>query len=175
MSTAEAKILEARAIQYRDYPAELKAAVIAAIEANGGNVLATARLFNLPRDTVNYWWNKSDRFRFVEIEQISRTNLADKLENIAHSTADSLSAHDLSIVSFRDKGAVLNAVIGNMQLLRGEPTTISATTSTDEDRKSKVSEMLARIEARAIDVTPADPKQIEGKSGSCVQQLSGHK
>ena len=122
MST-EAKTLESRT-QYRDYPEQLKATVINAIERNGGNVLATARLFNLPRDTVNYWWYHSDRF--VEIKHASGQNLADKLENLAHSAADSMAEHDLNIVSFADKARAMGIVIDKMQLLRGQPTTINA-------------------------------------------------
>lgn len=123
MSTSEVKILEARSEQYRDYPEELKASVIAAIEANGCNVLATSKLFNIPRDTVNYWWRHSDRF--VEIKQVSAGNLADKLENISHSAADSLADHDLSVVSARDKAAIISTMAATTQLLRGLPTSIS--------------------------------------------------
>lgn len=122
MSIAELKVLESRSLAYRDYPEELKASVIAAIEANGGNVMATAKLFNLPRDTVNYWWHHSDRY--VEVKHASGENLADKLENIAHNTADSIAEHDLSIVALRDKAAVLAVVVDRMQLLRGAPTSI---------------------------------------------------
>lgn len=122
MST-EIAVLEHRARTYRDYPEDLKAAVINAIEANGGNVLATSRLFNLPRDTVNYWWHNSERF--VGIQQASGECLADKLEHIAHSYADSLAAHDQSLVTARDKASIIGTTIDKMQLLRGQPTSIT--------------------------------------------------
>lgn len=122
MST-EVAVLQQRATTYRDYPEELKAAVISAIQANGGNVLATARLFNVPRDTVNYWWNNSERF--AEIQQTSALSLADKLESIAHSNVDSLATHDLAIVPYSDKARALGVIIDKMQLLRGEPTSIT--------------------------------------------------
>ena len=129
MST-EALELAATAKAYRDYPEELKAAVIAAIEQNGGNVLATSKLFNIPRDTVNYWWNHSERF--VELQHASSLNLADKLENLAHSTTDSLTGHDLSLVTFADKARSLGVIIDKMQLLRGQPTEITATVERQE-------------------------------------------
>lgn len=155
MSTSETKVLEARSAAYRDYPEELKASVIAAIKANNGNVLATSRLFNLPRDTVNYWWRHSERF--VELEQTSKLNLADKLEQIAHNTTDSLADHDLSIVSYRDKASSLAVIIDRMQLLRGEPTTIAGVS--EADRQLRLAELLVRLESRGpagmvIDVTP---------------------
>jgi len=150
------KGITTRALTYRDYPEELKAAVIAAIKANGGNVLATSKLFNIPRDTVNYWWRNSDRF--VEIEQTSAGNLADKLENIAHQAADSIADHDLSIVSYRDKGAVLSTVIDKMQLLRGLPTLISADIERQELVVILQSALAAGLEREAIDVTPEPEK-----------------
>jgi transposase-like protein len=122
MST-EASTLERRAITYRDYPEELKASIIAAIEANGGQIRPTARLFNLPYDTVHYWWTHSERFR--QIQSPSATNLAAKLENIAHQYTDSLAEHDMALVTARDKAAIVSNTIDKMQLLRGEPTSIT--------------------------------------------------
>lgn len=130
MSTAEAKILESRAITYQDYPKEFKASIIAAIEANDGNVSATAKLFNISRDTAYYWWRNSERYR--EIQTPSALSLADKLENIAHGAADSIAEHDLSIVSYRDKAAVLSVAVDKMQLLRGLPTNITESVERQE-------------------------------------------
>ena len=146
MST-EAVELAIRRTQYRDYPEELKAAVIAAIENNGGNVLATSKLFNLPRDTVNYWWNNSDRF--VEIKQTSSLNLADKFENVANSYIDSLSTHDQSIVTAKDKAQIAQIAVQNMQLLRGLPTAI-----TENVERHDVAIILQSALSEAIDVTP---------------------
>jgi len=148
MST-EAAQLAVRAQSYRDYPVELKAAVINAIEQNGGNVLATSKLFNLPPDTVRYWWANSDRFR--EIQVTSSSNLADKLENIAHDFTDSLSTHDLQFVTARDKAGVLSVVIDKMQLLRGLPTAI-----TENVERHDVAIILQSALSEAIDVSPQD-------------------
>lgn len=151
MSSAEARVLEARALQYLDHSLEFKASIIAAIEANGGNVSATAKLFNISRDTAYYWWRNSDRY--CEIQTPCALNLADKLENIAHNTADSIADHDLSIVSYRDKGAVLSTVIDKMQLLRGLPTNI-----TENIERQELTVILAGALESAIDVTPEQPE-----------------
>ncbi|SRR5713101_2642305 len=157
---SEATTLAVRAQSYRDYPVELKAAVIAAIEQNGGNVLATSKLFNLPPDTVRYWWANSDRFR--EIQVTSSICLADKLENVAHSYVDSLASHDLSIVTARDKASVAAIAIDKMQLLRGEPTSIPGLS--EQDRALRLAELLERVQGRVIDVTPAEETDIQLKS-----------
>jgi hypothetical protein len=134
---------------YRDYPIELKAAVIAAIEQNGGNVLATSKLFNLPRDTVNYWWQHSERF--VELKQTSSLCLADKLEAVAHNYIDSLAVHDLRLVTARDKASVAQIAIQNMQLLRGQPTSI-----TENIERNDLTVVLASALDGVIDVTPEE-------------------
>lgn len=154
--SAELLTLEKRAASYRDYPVELKAAVIAAIEQNGGNVLATSKLFNLPRDTVNYWWQHSERY--VELKQTSSLCLADKLESVAHNYVDSLADHDLQLVTARDKASVAQIAIQNMQLLRGQPTNISENIERNELTivlQSALSEVVETSESPGfIDVTP---------------------
>lgn len=151
MSTEEAASLEQRVKPYRDYPEELKASIIAAVHANGGNVLATSKLFNIPRDTVNYWWKHSDRF--VDLQQPSAKNLADKLESIAHDTADSLADHDLSLVTARDKASVISVMVDKMQLLRGQPTNITESVERQELTVILQSALSSGMED-VIDVTP---------------------
>lgn len=146
MST-EAATLVKRSETYRDYPPELKASIITAIENNGGNVRQTAQLFGIPTDTVYYWWKNSDRFR--EIQVPSTFTLADKLESIAHQQADSIAAHDLSIVAIADKARVLAVTIDKMQLLRGQPTSISVNLGRDD-----IDSFLASSLSDIIDVTP---------------------
>jgi len=148
MATETAQ-LEIRRAQYRDYPEDLKAAVIAAIENNGGNVLATSKLFNLPRDTVNYWWKHSDRF--VEVKQASSANLADKYEQLAHSYVESLSEHDQSLVTARDKIYIASTATQMTQLLRGEPTAIVG-----QVERTDVTVILQSALSDAIDITPTD-------------------
>ncbi len=150
--SAEVKILEKRAESYRDYPIELKASVIAAIEANGGNVLATSKLFNLPRDTVNYWWNHAERF--VEVKHASSQSLADQCEGIARNLAESISGHDLSIVPLHHKASAFGVIVDRMQLLRGQPTSITVDLERTELTVILQSSLSAGLEAIDIESEP---------------------
>lgn len=155
MRPPEAKILELRsAITYQDYSEGFKASIIAAVEANNGNVSATAKLFNISRDTVYYWWRRSARY--CEIQAPSSISLADKLENIAHSTADSIAEHDLSIVTLADKGRLLGVVVPQMQLLRGLPTAITADLERTELTVILQSSLSAGLETVVNGLEPAD-------------------
>jgi transposase-like protein len=143
--SAEVATLEQRTAPYRTYPPEVKASIIAAIENNGGNVAKTAKLFCLPEDTVRYWWHNSDRYR--EVQGASGLGLADKLEVLAHANVDSLAAHDLSIVSYADKARGLGVIIDKMQLLRGQPTSI-----TENIERQELTLTLQQSLAGVIDV-----------------------
>lgn len=155
MSAAEVQTLTARAsTTYQDYSEDYKASIVAAVEANNGNVSATAKLFNISRDTVYYWWRNSARY--CEIQTPSALNLADKLENLAHQTADSLAEHDFSIVAARDKASVMAVAIDKMQLLRGQPTEI-----VERVDASRVLVLMADALAPAIDVGEAAEEECE--------------
>ena len=161
MSAAEVKILESRAQSYRDYPIELKASAVAAVEANGGNVTATAKLFaNIPYDTLYYWWKNSDRY--FEIKNASSLHLVDKLDNIVHKTADSLAEHDLSIVSAKDKASIISSLTTTTQLLKGLPTSITQDTQR--------SELLIVMQSAMESIEPegfieAESKQLPDNAG----------
>jgi len=161
MST-EAAILERRAIQYRDYPEEKKAEALLAYEANSFNVSQTARQLGIPRQTLDYWIKDAERF--AEIQKGKRGILADRLENIAYSLVDSIDSHDLSIVPLQNKATSLAIAIDKMQLLRGQPTSISQSVISEEERQVKMAEIFSRLEARAIEAQtePVSPvAQIE--------------
>lgn len=130
MST-EAAQLEIRRAQYRSYPEETKAALVAAIEANAGNVHATAKLFDIPHDTAYYWWYNSDRYSEFQ-KRVGQRSLADGIEEIATKAKDSLLDHDFSIVTARDKAAILSVAVDKMQLLRGLPTSITESVERQE-------------------------------------------
>jgi transposase-like protein len=146
--SVEAAQLEIRRAQYRSYPEETKAALVAAIEANNGNVHATAKLFDVPHDTAYYWWYNSDRYSEFQ-KRVGKLSLADGIELIAEKAKDSLIEHDFSIVTARDKAAILSVAVDKMQLLRGQPTSI-----TESLDRQELTLVLQSALDEAIDVTP---------------------
>lgn len=150
MSTAEAKVLESRALTgYQDYSPERKAEVIALVDANNGNVKQTALDTGIAHQTIRYWLTQADRYS--QFQNAKRGDLGDKMEFLAHNLADSIAEHDLSIVSLAHKATAMGIVIDKMQLLRGLPTAISGSAQTDEERNTAKQALFAAIEARAIE------------------------
>lgn len=148
MST-EAATLERRAVTYRDWPADKKAEAIAAYETNG-SLKQTARLLNIPAQTLRYWIESSDRYR-NDFRPQQTADLVSKLEFNAHNLADSIAEHDLSIVPLAAKATALGIVIDKMQLLKGLPTSI-----TEQVERTDVTIILQSALADAIDITPED-------------------
>lgn len=147
--TSERAILQARA--YADYSAERKAEILALVTAHGGNVAQVARLTQIPHQTIRRWVEASDRYSALQTEK--QIDLAQKLENNAHKLANSIADHDLSIVPLASKATALGIMVDKMQLLRGEPTSITANVERQELTVTLRS-ALSELTEDAIDVTP---------------------
>lgn len=152
---SEPAILRARAAAYKDYSAERKAEVLALVTAHNGNVAQVSRLTEIPDQTIRGWLEQADRYREVRSEK--QSDLAQKLENNAHRLANSIADHDLSIVPLASKATALGIMVDKMQLLRGEPTSITANVDRQELSVTLHSALgeLDQADAREpIDVTP---------------------
>jgi transposase-like protein len=65
------------------YSDEEKAACLAALSANGGNIAKTAREVGVPRDTLRRWARGQVHPRVVQMHHEKKEPLADLLEGIA--------------------------------------------------------------------------------------------
>lgn len=154
---SERAILTARA--YQDYSAERKAEVLALITAHGGNVAQVANLTGIAHQTIRRWVAAADRYSTLQTEK--QIDLAQKLENNAHKLANSIGEHDLSIVPLASKATALGIMVDKMQLLRGEPTSITANVDRQElsvTLYSALGELGEAAPSAAIDVT-AEPEE----------------
>lgn len=107
---------------YRDYSLDIKAQAIALLKANDGNVGRTARELNIPDDTVRYWLNNPS---LAEIHTQKRLELSDLAESNAYKLGLSINSLDLSDVSLSQQATAFGIMVDKMQLLRGQPTSIS--------------------------------------------------
>lgn len=151
------QVLEARApVTYQDYSVERKAEVLALVQANGGNVKRTADQTGIHHATIQYWIANPNRL--AGIQQHKVVELAEKLENIANQCADLLPAM-LPAASVREVVGAMGQSIEKMQLLRGEPTSITGSAVSEEERQAKLNGIFERIQARAVDAAPAEAEQ----------------
>jgi len=115
---------------------ETKAAALALLRANGGNVKQTARNIaqttgiNIPSQTLRHWAHNEETSAPEEMREAANEALASVFENATIKFAvllcnDEVIAH-MAATAPRDLATSAKVTIEAMQLLRGKPTTITA-------------------------------------------------
>jgi hypothetical protein len=110
----------------RQYSDEDKAAALATLDMNGGNLSKTAKKFGIAISTLQSWRDgRGTNTSVTNMRNVKKGELADKLEQVAHAYTD----HLLSPVTINDTGAkdaavTVGTAIDKMRLLRGLPTEI---------------------------------------------------
>jgi transposase-like protein len=109
----------------RTYSDEEKAAALACYDACAGNMAEAARRSGVPRVTLLEWVRGRVSDGVSDIRQQKRESLADVCERLAHKLAGvaDKKAEDLS---GKDAMVAAGIAIDKMQLLRGQPTAITA-------------------------------------------------
>ena len=139
--------------------------MLALIQAHDGNVLQVANLTGIAHQTIRRWLDQADRYSALRNEK--SIDLAKKLEDNAHRLADSIADHDLSIVPLQSKATALGIMVEKMQLLRGEPTSITANVDRQElsvTLNVALAELGEADQQPAIDVTPEAPGHNDASS-----------
>ena len=109
----------------RSYSDDERAAVLAAVTANGGDCEETAGQFGLPARTVRAWASGERHPEARAMSEAVRQPLADRLEEVARRITDAIDDPDrLREATLKDLTAALDTVIEKHRLLRGEPTSI---------------------------------------------------
>lgn len=130
------------------YTEEEKAAALAALDANGGNLLRTARELNIPESTLRQWRNGEGINQSVsKLREQKSAELAAKMGEIIGQILDVLPGK-LEKASARDLAVSLGILIDKKQLLEGQPTQITQ----DRDAiKAAVQALVERIFQRAVE------------------------
>lgn len=129
-----------------DYSDAFKAEALAALNANGGNVMRTANELDIPRKTLEGWRDGvGTRALSADDRHQKRGDLADRLEVIAWKLVDGIEEADISKASLVQKTTAFGILCDKMRLLRGEATSIH------EDRK--VEEIRGRLESKLLAAT----------------------
>lgn len=74
----------------RHYSDNDRAVALATLDANEGNVRKTARITGIPHKTLDEWAKGRINADCAEIRTEKRKDLADRLEDLAHSLVDLL-------------------------------------------------------------------------------------
>ena len=130
----------------RQYTDEERAAALAALQANGGNLSLTARQVSVPRMTLATWAKEQPaRQALTSTRQEKRACLADRLEELAHTLID-LMPERAAEAPANQLAISLAIAIDKMRLLREQPTAIVDERLTDEERADRILSLMARGE-----------------------------
>lgn len=133
----------------RRYSDDERAAAVAAVAANGGNVERTAELLGIPESTLRQWVKGDRHPEAAVMSDGKKGELADRLEAIAWKLADAIPGK-IPATGLQQLATTLGIVVDKMQLLRNRPTTINrAERATDDDLGSLTDDELERRLAEA--------------------------
>ncbi len=139
---------------YRHYSDDRKAEILAAVDANGGNVKDTADQLGIPSQTIDYWKQGHVHADVLKIRDEKHLPLADRLEALAHQLVDVLpdKIPDASLVQAATAMAI---AIDKMRLLREQPTSIPGKAElSDDELFTRLRRLAERVKQRTT--TPVD-------------------
>ena len=127
-----------------DYSDKFKAEALAVLEGNAGNTLRTSRELNIPESTLRSWKNGSGtRALSADLRDQKRTELADRLTDIAWNIVNSINDGDISKANLVQKSTAFGILLDKMRLLSNEATQISEVRAADGVRERIREKLLA--------------------------------
>jgi hypothetical protein len=108
--------------QRRNYSDEDRANALAALDANGGNLMRTARQLGTPRKTLAEWARGRVPAAVADLRHQKRGDLADRLEAVAHELLDALPAK-IKDAPLNQLAVALGILIDKLILLRRQSAT----------------------------------------------------
>lgn len=151
MKTSSKKPAKRRKRQYSD---EEKAAVLANLDANGGNVAQTARAADVPRQTLESWKEGVGiNADVLNIQHVKKDELRD-LHKLIAVKALGLLQTKLTDCSAAQLSTIAAISTEKMLLLDGQPTAITETqTLTTAEREQIKRDLRQRLQPERADVT----------------------
>lgn len=115
----------------RQYGDRQRATVLAVLEAQDGNIAATVRITGVPYKTISDWRDSlSNDPEIASYREESKQSLSLKLENLAHKLVDA-APKKIRKASLAQVATAFDLSIKNLQLINGQPTSITEERSFD--------------------------------------------
>lgn len=109
---------------YRSYSLEEKASALLSVDANDGNIAATALELDIPYRTLYQWANDQKTRTHPEVVRIQnekRIPLSNRLEQIVHLIAEGMDDPDkIARAPLNQLSVAMGVLIDKIRLLRGE-------------------------------------------------------
>jgi hypothetical protein len=129
--------------QRHGYTDSARADALAALAANGGNFTRTAAQLGIPRRTLQHWAKGECAPQVRELAQQKKGPLADAFEELARELLGGMTPEKMAAATLQQLATAAGIAVDKMQLLRGQPTTI--TEMTDEERDAQIRKLGAEL------------------------------
>lgn len=134
------------------YTSDDRAATLAALESNGGNLARTSRETGVARDTIKRWRDEESPEKNASVNRRmpeARATLSERLREFVDA-ALTVAPTKLNDANLRDVFTSVGIAIDKLQLLEGKPTSIDEVRDalSDDDRAARVAALLDRARAR---------------------------
>lgn len=133
------------------YTDDDRAAALAALEANNGNVARTSRETGVGRATLNRWASETGHRKEAADARLpeARASIADRLEAFIHQALD-VAPDKLADADMNALFRAIGISADKIQLLRNRPTSIDEVRDglSDDERAERVAALLDRARAR---------------------------
>lgn len=137
---------------YRDYSVQDKAAALAWLEANGGNVLKTSKELEVPQQTLRDWRDgKHIDAEINEKRDEKKRELGELFEECCRLYLQrAMDAGAIDDTKGKDAVIAAATAFDKHQLTKGGPTSINKdiTTLTEAEKQAKIEEIMERGRAR---------------------------
>lgn len=143
----------------RKYSDHDRAAALAALDANGGNVFKTSKQLSIPRATLQEWAAGRVNDDVPELRHEKKQELSERLDEIAHKILDVL-PKKLAEATAPQLATALGIVIDKKQLLTGEATSRNEVKVDLDGTKERLARLVNRHASDGT--TPDDSEQPDG-------------
>ena len=148
----------------RQYSDEERANALAALAANGGNINRTAKQLGIPEKTLSNWANGKRHPESAQMGERKKGDMSDALEALAWKLLDAW-PKKIAKATLAQLATATGIAIDKMRLLREPSTAIAGGEMTDEERLSRLRELVERAKRRRLGLSDADGAGGVGSTG----------
>jgi transposase-like protein len=132
-------------VSKRRYSDDEKAAALAFLRFNGGNVLKSAKALGIPHKTLDEWAKgKNQHPEVADLRNEKKEEISALIEQAVREMVGA-SAGKLSTANFQQLWTSVGIAVDKMQLLKGEPTNINRDVTLTPEQKKKAEELRLRL------------------------------
>ena len=146
------------------YSDEERANALAALAANGGNVQRTARQLGIPHKTLDNWAKGVCHPEAAENGNNKKGDMADALEALAWKLISAM-PQKIKKASLAQVATAAGIAIDKMRLLREHSSSIAGRDMSDDERLTRLRELVERARRRRLGLSDADGAGGVGSTG----------